>query len=481
MDIANIWTKDLFPGLIDYIIISVYLVIIFTISIIIQRKNQINNPVYRFYTWGLFVKIAGVIIFCLIYTLYYKGHDTTNYYRSSEALVNLLFNKPLTYLSILLGNLSPENRMAFDSSTGTPWYMSDSQSFALIRLTSIFTLLGFKNYFTASILIAWFAYTGLWRLYLVFTDLFKGLYKELAFVVLFFPSVVFWGSGILKDTFTLMAAGWFVYGFYHLFIKKNVRAKYIIIIIMSSFIMVSIKPYIFVALLPGSLIWASFEKIKKIKNLFIRIAFGPTIILAFLFIARFVLAGLSDKLEDYGTMDGIIEKAIVTQDDLTRAHSYGENYFDIGHLDGTIVNFISNAPQAMFAAMFRPFVWEGDSPLIYIAGIENMALILFCFWVLLRVGPIKFIRITGRSPSVIFTLLFALIFAFAVGVTTANFGALVRLKIPMLPFLGFSLMAINFYYRRLKGVREQNISTNFSSNNYEINRYSSNSKTVNGS
>ncbi len=453
MSIADIWTKSLFPSLVDYIIIAVYLIVIFIVAINIQKKYQEKNPVYRFYTWGLFAKIAGVIVFCLVYTLYYEGHDTTNYYRSSEALVNLLFQKPLNYLSLLIGNITPENRMAFDASTGFPWYLGDYQSFATVRITSIFTFLGFKNYFTASVLVACFAYTGIWKLYLVFTDLFKGLYKELAVVVLFFPSVLFWGSGILKDTYTLMAAGWFVYGFYNLFIKKRFRVNYIIVLVLSSYLMISLKPYIFVALLPGAFLWASFEKIRKIKNIFIRFATGPAIILLFLLISRFFIAGLSDKLEEYATFEGIIEKAVITQDDLTRAHAYGENYFDIGHLDGTFANFISKAPQAIFAAFFRPFAWEGDSLLISIAGIENMIILLFFIFVLLQAGPLKLITIISKSPSAAFCILFALIFAFAIGVSTANFGALVRLRIPMLPFLGIALFVISFYCRRLKRMK----------------------------
>ncbi len=452
MNTADIWTKSLFPGLMDYVIMAVYLVAMFIIAINIQRKYQDQNPVYRFYTWGLFAKVASVIIFCLIYTLYYEGHDTTNYYRSSEAMVNLLFQKPLNYFSLLLGNLSPENRMAFDSSTGFPWYLSDYQSFTTVRLTSIFTLLGFKNYFTASILVAWFAYTGIWKLYLVFTDLFKGAYKELAIAVLFFPSILFWGSGIIKDTYTLMAAGWFVYGFYNLFIKKRIKAGYIISVILSVYLMISIKPYIFVALLPGAFLWVSFERIKNIGNVFLRVSIGPAIIVLFLLISRLFIISFSDRLGEYATLEGIIEKAVITQDDLTRAHAYGENYFDIGELDGTLTNFISKAPQAVFAGLFRPFIWEGDNVLILISGVENMAIMLFFVFVLLRAGPYRFLRIISRSPSLAFSLLFALIFAFAVGISTANFGALVRLRIPLLPFLGMVLFVVNFYCKRLKRV-----------------------------
>jgi len=42
-----------------------------------------------------------------------------------------------------------------------------------------------------------------------------------------------------------------------------------------------------------------------------------------------------------------------------------------------------------------------------------------------------------------FSFLFAVFFAFSVGVSIANFGALVRLKIPCIPFFLSSLVVMN--------------------------------------
>jgi hypothetical protein len=40
----------------------------------------------------------------------------------------------------------------------------------------------------------------------------------------------------------------------------------------------------------------------------------------------------------------------------------------------------------------------------------------------------------SKDPNIIFCLIFSLIFAFAVGISSYNFGALSRYKIPCLPF-----------------------------------------------
>jgi hypothetical protein len=46
------------------------------------------------------------------------------------------------------------------------------------------------------------------------------------------------------------------------------------------------------------------------------------------------------------------------------------------------------------------------------------------------------------NPDVMFCLVFAISFAFAVGVSTFNFGTLVRYKIPLMPFYGMALLVL---------------------------------------
>jgi large-conductance mechanosensitive channel len=59
-------------------------------------------------------------------------------------------------------------------------------------------------------------------------------------------------------------------------------------------------------------------------------------------------------------------------------------------------------------------------------------------------------KTTFDNSLVIFSLVFAFSFAFFVGISTANFGALVRYKIPLIPFLMASLFIIIRKYNREK-------------------------------
>ena len=80
MPAVDIWSKSLFPSLVDYIVISVYLIIMFLMANYIKNRHIDQNPIYKYYVWGLFAKVAGAVAMGLIYTLYYKdGGDTTAY------------------------------------------------------------------------------------------------------------------------------------------------------------------------------------------------------------------------------------------------------------------------------------------------------------------------------------------------------------------------------------------------------------------
>ena len=108
-----------------------------------------------------------------------------------------------------------KNLYAFTKETGNPaWHIwRDPNSFAVSRYSAIFCLLGAKSFLITSLLIASFSYIGIWKLYRLFTMNYPDTKKALAICILFMPSLIFWGSGIMKDSYVLGAACWFSYNF----------------------------------------------------------------------------------------------------------------------------------------------------------------------------------------------------------------------------------------------------------------------------
>ena len=70
---------------------------------------------------------------------------------------------------------------------------------------------------------------------------------------------------------------------------------------------------------------------------------------------------------------------------------------------------------------------------------------------LFKIGLLRFFRYIFKDPYLIFSLVFTLTLAFGVGLSTANFGALVRYKIPFAPFFASMFFIINWYVKKSKG------------------------------
>jgi hypothetical protein len=79
-----------------------------------------------------------------------------------------------------------------------------------------------------------------------------------------------------------------------------------------------------------------------------------------------------------------------------------------------------------------------------------MAIMFLTLFVLYKTGPLRFLRSILKDPVILYCLLFALLFALFVGATTANFGTLVRYKIPCMPFYIIDLFLI---YDRIKKIK----------------------------
>ena len=426
----------------DFVLMPFYLLIIYVVSNNIQKKNIVANPYYKYYKKGLFIKIGGGIALCLVYTLYYTDiTDTTGYFKSSISLLKLFSVDSDAYFSILRGNLTNQNRLAFTAETGWPWYYNDPQAFFVVRLTNLFAFFGMQKYFLTTVLVAWVNYTGVWKLYVLFVDRFKNLDKNLAIAILFLPSVVFWGSGVLKDSFTLSATGWLVYSVYQVIIKKEKFIYHIITIGISSYLLISLKPYILFSVLLGLLVWFTFLGVNKIKYAFLKVIVFPILIILIWGLGSLAMLRIGTAIGGaYASVDNMMEKAVVTQEDLTRA-AYGTNSFDIGPFEASFNGILRKAPIAIVVGIFMPFIWQARSVLMIVSGLENFFYLILVA-LILKNSPFRILRVIFQNPFLLFCLAFSISFAFSIGLSTANFGALVRYKIPFLPFFVASLFII---------------------------------------
>jgi hypothetical protein len=427
----------------DFVFFFIHLIFIAFILYTIKRKNEDENPAYRYFMPAYFAKVFFGIIFTLIYLLYYRGGDAISYFWSSRALSRLILEDPQAAFSIIfLDQRDITTWSAFNSETSWPLYsffFFKGDSAGVFRLGSIFMTLGFNCWLPALLVINLFFFRGIWKFYLLVCKFYPDNIKWNAIVVLFIPSVLFWGSGIMKDSFTLACSLWLVTNIYYCFIEPRRFLNNFLMLILNVIIILTLKPYVFVALLPPAMLWVSFLFIKKINNKLLRIVSAPTLLMGGIALGFFALSLSQTKLGVYGSSTGALKQAQTMQQDLIRSDQYGKNYYDIGKFDASISGVIKKAPTAIIAGLFRPFLWEATNMVTFLSGMENAVILLLTLYLLFRIGIRAVYKVIIREPLILFSLIFSVIFAFSVGLATANFGALVRYRILAVPFFLIAL------------------------------------------
>ena len=144
----------------------------------------------------------------------------------------------------------------------------------------------------------------------------------------------------MKDSFMLGATCWITSNIYYLFLAQKKMFWNGFFLVLNTLMVLNCKPYILISLIPGFLFWINNYYLKSIKNKLIRILVFPAIIVAFLGLGALIFNGLSGSMGVYGSFEGAIKKAQITQDDLLNEWHYGGNNYKLDRIDGSISGLV---------------------------------------------------------------------------------------------------------------------------------------------
>ncbi|MCK5210482.1 MAG: hypothetical protein KAQ79_20745, partial [Cyclobacteriaceae bacterium] len=423
------------------LLILIYAIAGFIRPFVTDKQNR------RYFLPGLTVKIIGAISVGLIYQFYYGGGDTFTYFNlGSKYIWEAFKDSPiLAFKLIFAGKEYATDTFQYASKIYT---YGDLSSYFVVRVAGVFDLLTFHTYSATAILFAAFSFTGLWALYHVFYRMFPSQHLEFAIAVLFVPSVFFWGSGILKDTITISALGWATYGAYNLFFVKRHITISLIILLLSLYTIYTIKIYILLCFLPAVILWIFSTRLSNVKNVIAKIFIAPIVLSIAALIGYYAILKVGEENPRYD-VENLAETARITAEWIhyVSIREQGSAY-TLGDFDYSLTGMISKFPQAVWVSLYRPYLWEAHNIVMLLSALESFALILFTIYVFYKAGIQKTLKLISSKPILTFCFMFSIVFAFAVGVSTYNFGTLVRYKIPLYPFFISGLFILLDYSKR---------------------------------
>jgi len=418
---------------------------------------------------ALLIKILGAIAFMWVYINIFKfAGDTFRYTTQGAVIAKLLYKAPLNWFNIML---TPSNSLTFEQRQliASAWFYSSDETFIVLKFSSITCALtghlsdGYSRmFYSTTIVFSLFSFIGIWRFYEFLIRRNRLLIKEFAFCILFLPSIFFWASGVMKDTLVVAFMGVFLYNVDEVLIRKNVNPWKVFLIFFSFYVFASAKAYVAFALIPSLLLWFFWYWKEKIKNPALKALVTPI----FIAVAIPALAGaivyLGQSFERFNT-DNILDEAAKFQDyhGNMEASAKGENgwgsAYNLGTFDGTAAGALKMFVPAVNVAIFRPYLWEARKPQVFLASLESTFLLLFTLRIFWKIGFFGFFKVLFTRPFALGAFAFAIIFAFAVGFTAYNFGALSRYRIPLLPFYMAALFIMNFEVDLKRMTRAQKV------------------------
>ncbi|MGI8892288.1 MAG: hypothetical protein ACR2GN_02395 [Bacteroidia bacterium] len=425
----------------DLILTPIYLLVLSAIAKKMRDKRYpVGHPLRKYFMPGLYVKFGGAIFIALIYAYYYKGGDTFNFFYHTKVINSSLDDSFSTWFKLITRADVVKNPEIYNYAAKMEWY-SDPSSYTVAVIAAILGLFTATSYLPTALLFAFLSFTGVWAMYKTFVNIYPRLPKELAIAFLFIPSTFVWGSAIFKDTLCLFGLGWLCYAAFRIFLNRDYSIKNIFLLLFSFYLLSIIKLYILISFLPALGLWILLTYSSKIKSTgarwMINIAFILFITGSFFFLAE----KFSEELNKY-SLDRIAQTAATTRDWLSYVTEYDQGSgYDLGEFEPTLEGMLSKFPQAVVVTLFRPFIWEVRKVIVALSAIEAVIFLYFFIRVLFKKG-FKFFGSIAKDPTLTFFIVFTLIFAFSVGISTYNFGALSRYKIPCLPFFAALLVVL---------------------------------------
>jgi hypothetical protein len=393
------------------------IILLFAISFLIFRKQR--PPLRRFYWFAFFAKSLAGICLGLLYIYYYHGDDTIMYFTDARNLAGYAVRDPRAFVTFLWsGDVAPEGII-----------LAGTQPRALFftKLTTIVVLLTGGNYWVVSLWFSFVSFLSAWYLTSVLHKRF-GLITAPIIAFLFFPSVVFWTSGLEKEGIAMAAMYFLTVAFLKLYTKMKLRYWELVLLPLAFWLLWKIKYYFLAAFFPvicTLLIMQLVVRYRDIRNRGVYLLVWFSIFLIPLYIASVVHPNFYPER---------FLEVIISNHDAFIALSGSDDVIHYDHLSASAIDIVRNFPLATASALFRPFLWEAGNGIQVVAALENTIVMILSLWALITVirrGKETLMTVTPLAGA---TLLFVILLAAFLALSTPNFGTLSRYRVGFLPY-----------------------------------------------
>jgi len=416
------------------IIVSILVLVVTAFLIYSIFKTQ-PAKLKAFFLPGLVLKIAAGIFLGVIYTFYYKVGDTFGFFEDARVVNGLIGSGITEYINFIVNG---DESSAIASSLAN----TQTRSLFMVKVLSVVSLFSFNNYWVASIYFSLVSFSGSWYLIKKINSIFPNGVDAAVVAFLFVPSFVFWSSGIIKESLAIGAL-LFLSGLYLATVRKERLVWWEWIVgALSLWILWGFKYYWAVLFMPAAL--STIIVVRLVQPLaanMTRVASLTVWLIVFLTIIL-----LASQLHPNFFLSRFLE--VIVDNNRAYTNLSGDGPFvHFYNLTPTWSSIAWNSPWAFISGVFRPFIFESKTIFQFIISIENLILVG------LLILNFRFLQKAWMSDTrilIVSALVYVVLLAIFLALSTPNFGTLSRYRIGFLPALFFLLL-----YYPLQGLRNR--------------------------
>jgi hypothetical protein len=391
-------------------------------------------------TLFLIYKVLLGLSLSLIYIYYYQVHeeaDIFKYFDDSYHMTRALWEKPGDFFKMIsgIGNDTDYFTTEYYSKMNHWFRMYETQVYndnhTMIRINAAMRLLSFGYFHIHELFFSFISFFGImsfFKGFALFTN--ENKHKILAFALFLFPSLNFWSAGALKESIMIFALGNIFY-VTCLLVKRKSHYRHIILAAVSITLALFLKTYTLIALGVGltGLILCFLA-----GNRYIALVYSGLVLFGV------INLGVFDHMYSDYDLPGLITQK---HDDFIRLSLYTKagSTFNIGDFEPTWGDLLKKVPRAFYTGLFQPTFLDVRNPIMLLSALESFV-IMFSL-----ILAIAFFQKQNREQvnMILCCTVVIVILCTIIGLTTANFGSLVRYKVAVLPFIIFICVSlINF-------------------------------------
>ncbi len=371
-----------------------------------------------------------------IYTFHYNDRansDIFKFFDDGNVMFSALPAHPGDFLRMMLGigNDTPYftdhyyavmNNWHQRYDTG---YYNDAHT--MIRFNALVRLFSFGLYHVHTVFAAFFGLVGLLAIYKAFIRFVPELGPWLAAGVFLWPSVLFWSSAPLKETLLFFGLGIFLLQVFRA-MEGRLPWRGWAIMLLGLLVQLSLKSYVLASMLPGLV---AFWWCRRTGNNRVALKFLCTHA-----VALAVVLGLPHVVPHTDVIPLIHQK----QRDMfgLASATNPSSFIAVPAMEPGLAGLVNYVPRALYLTFLSPFTQWNSGILGLVGALENAVLLLLvpiALWIARK-------RTLIPMPLVLYCAAFCLLLGLLVGWTTPVVGALLRYRVPLLPFWSLALLLI---------------------------------------